>query len=56
MARTSSKRRDKKNRVLEKGEYQKESGVYEYRYKDIYGKTKSIYSWRLTASDPIPAG
>ena len=56
MARTSSKRRDRKNRVLEKGEYQKESGVYEYRYKDIYGKTKSIYSWRLTASDPIPAG
>ena len=54
MARTSSKRRDKKNRVLEKGEYQKESGVYEYRYKDIHGKTRSIYSWRLTASDPQP--
>lgn len=56
MARTSSKRRDKKDRVLEKGEYQKDSGVYEYRYKDIYGKTRSIYSWRLTASDPQPKG
>ena len=56
MARTSSKRRDSKGRVLEKGEYQKGSGVYEYRYKDIYGKTKSIYSWRLTAADPQPKG
>lgn len=56
MGRTSTKRRDSKNRVLEKGEYQKESGMYEYRYKDIHGKTRSIYSWRLTASDPNPAG
>lgn len=56
MARTSSKRRDSKGRVLEKGEYQKDSGVYEYRYKDIYGKSRSIYSWRLTASDPQPKG
>ena len=56
MARTSSKRRDSKGRVLEKGEYQKNTGVYEYRYKDIYGKTKSIYSWRLTAADPQPKG
>ena len=56
MARTSSKRRDDKKRILEKGEYQKDSGVYEYRYKDIYGKTRSIYSWRLTASDPQPKG
>lgn len=56
MARTSSKRRDTKGRVLEKGEYQKDSGVYEYRYKDIYGKTRSIYSWRLTASDQQPKG
>ncbi|MBQ9167108.1 MAG: site-specific integrase [Oscillospiraceae bacterium] len=56
MARTSSKRRDTKDRVLDKGEYQKDSGVYEYRYKDIHGKTRSIYSWRLTASDKQPAG
>ena len=56
MARASSKRRDSKGRVLEKGEYQKDSGVYEYRYKDIYGKSRSIYSWRLTASDPQPKG
>lgn len=56
MARTSSKRWDRKNRVLEKGEYQKDSGVYEYRYKDIHGKPRSIYSWRLTAADPQPKG
>ncbi len=56
MGRTSSKRRDRKNRVLEKGEFQKADGRYEYRYKDIYGKSRSIYSWRLTASDPMPAG
>ena len=54
MARTSSKRRDSKGRVLEMGEFLKDSGVYEFRYKDIYGKTKSIYSWRLTAADPQP--
>lgn len=57
MGRTSTKRRDSNNRVLEKGEYQKkQSGIYEYRYKDIHGKTRSIYSWRLTASDSTPAG
>ena len=56
MARPREKARDSKKRILEKGEYQKESGIYEYRYKDIYGKTRSIYSWRLTASDRTPAG
>ena len=56
MARISSKRRDTKDRVLEKGEYQKKTGLYEYRYEDIYGITRSIYSWRLTASDPQPKG
>ena len=57
MGRTSSKRRDSKDRVLEKGEYQKKkTGLYEYRYEDIHGITRSIYSWRLTASDPQPKG
>ncbi len=58
MARTSSARKDtsKKPRVLEKGEYQRADGRYEYRYVDIYGKKRSIYSWRLTRSDPLPKG
>ena len=56
MARTSLKRKDTEKRNLEKGEYQKDDGRYEYRYKDIHGKTRSIYSWRLTASDKQPAG
>ena len=56
MGRTSLKRKDTEKRNLEKGEYQKDDGRYEYRYKDIHGKTRSIYSWRLTASDKQPAG
>lgn len=49
-------RRDLKNRLLLKGEQQKKTGknkgLYEYRYKDQYGELRSVYSWRLTASDP----
>lgn len=56
MGRTSLKRKDTEKRNLEKGEYQKDDGRYEYRYKDIHGKTRSIYSWRLTVSDKQPAG
>ncbi len=56
MARTSLKRKDTDKRNLNKGEYQKKNGMYEYRYKDIHGKTRSIYSWRLTAADKQPAG
>lgn len=56
MARTSLKRKDTAKRNLEKGEYQRDDGRYEYRYKDIYGNPRSIYSWRLTASDPQPKG
>lgn len=56
MGRTILKRRDKKGRLLNAGEYQKENGMYEYRYKDIRGKQRSVYSWRLTASDMLPAG
>ena len=56
MARTSLKRRDNQDRILNKGEYQRTNGVYEYRYKDVFGKTRIIYSWRLTASDKLPKG
>ena len=49
-------RKDKKGRNLFKGEQQKKSGQYEYRYRDQYGKIRSVYSWRLTQSDPVPNG
>jgi len=52
----SIKRRDNKGRVLLNGEIQEESGRYRYRYIDILGKRREIYSWRLTEADPIPAG
>lgn len=52
----STKRRDNKGRVLLNGEIQEESGRYRYRYIDILGKRREIYSWRLTEADPIPTG
>ena len=41
---------------LRDGERQKSDGRYEYRYRDIYGVMRSVYSWRLTKSDPQPSG
>lgn len=45
-----------KARVLYKGEYHKKNGMYEYRYTDLNGKQKSVYSWRLNENDPVPEG
>ncbi len=50
MQKTAS-RQDNKGRNLWKGEYQKPSGIYEYRYTDALGKTHSVYSRRLTQTD-----
>lgn len=47
-------RRDKKNRILWKGEYQRANGMYEYKYKDALGVKHSVYSWRLTQTDRAP--
>ena len=52
----TTKRYDNKNRILRVGEYQRSDGRYEYKYIDADGKRKSIYSWRLTRSDKLPAG
>ncbi|MCI6421588.1 MAG: site-specific integrase [Blautia sp.] len=52
----SEKRRDNRNRILRTGEYQEADGRYRYRYIDANGKRKSVYSWRLVATDHIPAG
>jgi len=52
----SDKRRDKKNRILRTGESQEADGRYKFRYTDSNGKRKTVYSWRLVLSDPIPSG
>lgn len=52
----AKERRDSKNRLLGKGEYQKEDGRYMYRYTDTSGKARFVYSWTLTKSDRVPKG
>lgn len=50
------KRRDKKGRLLKANEYQRENGIYEYKFTDADGIRRSVYSWRLTQADSIPSG
>ena len=52
----SEVRRDHKGRKLLMGESQRKDGKYEYKYQDARGKRKTVYSWRLTPSDRMPAG
>lgn len=52
----NEKRRDKKGRILNTGESQNKEGRYCYRYKDLDGERKAVYSWRLTKNDPTPTG
>ena len=52
----SEKRRDSKNRILRDGESQLQDGRYRYKYVDANGKEKYEYSWRLVATDALPAG
>lgn len=51
-----AERRDKKNRKLWKGEYQRPDGRYMYKYVDCDGKPSFIYSWTLTQTDRAPVG
>ncbi|MGL9970967.1 integrase DNA-binding domain-containing protein [Enterococcus sp. DIV1420a] len=51
-----TKRRDHKGRLLKTGESQRSDGRYAYKYIDANGKPKFIYSWKLVATDRIPAG
>ena len=51
-----AERRDTKNRILLKGEYQKPDGRYMYRYTEANGKTGFVYSWTLTPTDRTPHG
>lgn len=51
-----SRRKDNKGRLLKTGESQRKDGRYAYKYQDKNGKSKFMYSWRLTDTDPIPKG
>ena len=48
-------RRDKKHRVLRKGESIREDGLYQFKYH-VNGKAKFVYSWRLEPTDKLPLG
>lgn len=50
----SQKRRDKSNRILRDGEYQRKDGRYRCRYIDENGKEQNVYSWRPDVKDPVP--
>ena len=52
----SEKRRDKKGRILRNGECQRDNGLYQFDYVDIFGKAKCVYSWKLEETDPLPKG
>lgn len=52
----SEKRRDNRNRILHVGESQRPDGRYSYKYTDLNGDVKFVYSWRLDKNDRTPAG
>ena len=57
MARTGRPptRRDKKNRILRRGESVRADGQYQFKYH-VNGKPKFVYSWRLEPTDKLPQG
>lgn len=50
-----STKKDSKGRNLKVGEDQQKNGRYRYRYTDIFGNRKTIYSWRLVKTDRNPS-
>ena len=48
-------RRDKKHRVLRRGESIRADGKYQFKYH-VEGKPKFVYSWKLEPTDPLPVG
>ena len=48
-------RKDKKKRVLKRGESIRADGKYQYKYF-VNGKAKFLYSWKLEPTDRLPAG
>jgi len=53
----SEQRKENKKRVLYRGEFQRDDGLYMYSYTDpITKKRNCVYSWKLEKHDPLPAG
>ena len=52
----SEKRRDSKGRILRNGEVQRADGKYMFRYNDAAGERRTVYSWKLVDTDPVPSG
>ena len=50
------KRRESKGRVLRNGEVQRADGKYMFRYTDLTGKRRTVYSWKLVSTDKAPDG
>lgn len=50
------KRRDNKNRILQRGESQRQDGRYTYKYVDALSKTRYVYAWKLLPTDRTPKG
>ena len=51
----AGQRRDKKHRVLRRGESVRANGKYQFKYH-VDGKPQFVYSWRLEPTDPLPIG
>lgn len=51
----AGQRRDKKHRVLRRGESIRADGKYQFKYQ-VGGKPKFVYSWRLEPTDLLPIG
>lgn len=49
-------RKDNRGRNLQVGESQRKDGKYQYRYEDLDGERKTVYSWKLVKSDKMPQG
>lgn len=49
-------RKDNKGRNLRTGESQRKDGCYQFRFNDLNGDRKTVYSWRLVRSDKTPPG
>lgn len=43
----SERRKDAKNRVLKEGEYQRDNGTYEFKWRDKFGNRHSVYAKTL---------
>ncbi len=52
----SEKRRNNKNRILRNGESQRPDGRYRFKYVDVKGQQRDVYSWKLERHDPNPPG